>query len=119
MNGKKLGVSGRTDLSRSGVSLRVELLKSIPSNLGILRRSGSTVLDMCYVAKGALEGFIDKNINLWDFAASMLIVQEAGGVVTNLDNATVTLDHTIKQSIVATNGHIHKELLKWISTEKN
>ncbi len=119
MNGRKLGVSERSELSRCGISLRIELLKSIPANLGILRRSGSTVLDMCYVAKGALEGFIDRNINVWDFAASMLIVQEAGGTVTTLDHTPPALDHTKKQSIIATNGQIHKELLQWISTEKN
>jgi myo-inositol-1(or 4)-monophosphatase len=118
MNGRKLSISPIKDLSESGVSLRIELLKSIPSNLGVLRRSGSTVLDMCYVAKGSLEGFIDKNINVWDFAAAMLIVQEAGGVVTTLDNKAPTLIPNKKQSIIATNGYLHKELLKWISTEK-
>ena len=117
MNGKQLSISTRSHLSASGISLRMEMLKSIPSNLGILRRSGSTVLDMCYVAKGSLEGFIDRNINLWDFAASMLIVEEAGGKVTTIDNKPPLLDPTKKQSIIATNGHIHKELLKWISTE--
>jgi myo-inositol-1(or 4)-monophosphatase len=118
MNGRKLGISQIKDLSESGVSLRIELLKSIPSNLGVLRRSGSTVLDMCYVAKGSLEGFIDKNINVWDFAAAMLIVKEAGGMVTTLENKAPILNRNTKQSIIATNGYLHKELLKWISTEK-
>ena len=118
MNGKKLSISSRSHLSESGISLRIEMLKSVPSHFGILRRSGSTVLDMCYVAKGSLEGFIDRNISIWDFAASMLIVEEAGGLVTTLDNEAPLLDPTKKQSIIATNGHLHKELLKWISTEK-
>ena len=118
MNGKKLSISMRSTLPQSGVSLRIEMLKNIPENFGILRRSGSTVLDMCYVAKGSLEGFIDRSINVWDFAASMLIVREAGGVVTTLKNKEPILDPKIKQSIIATNGLIHKELLTWISTEK-
>jgi myo-inositol-1(or 4)-monophosphatase len=118
MNGKQLSVSSRSDLSISGISLRIEMLKSIPENFGILRRSGSTVLDMCYVAKGSLEGFIDRNINVWDFAASMLIVSEAGGMVTTLEQSPPLLDSTKKQSIIATNRLIHKELLKWISPEK-
>lgn len=118
MNGKQLSVSSRANPSISGVSLRVEMLKTIPENVGILRRSGSTVLDMCYVAKGSLEGFVDRHINVWDFAASMLIVQEAGGVVTTIDQGKPILDSPKKQTIVASNGHIHKELLKWISQEK-
>ncbi len=118
MNGKKLSISQRSTLLQSGISLRIEMLKSIPEHFGILRRSGSTVLDMCYVAKGSLEGFIDRNINVWDFAASMLIVQEAGGIVTTLNNTPLLLNPAIKQSVIATNGLIHKELLKWISTEK-
>jgi myo-inositol-1(or 4)-monophosphatase len=73
---------------------------------------------MCYVAKGSLEGFIDRNINVWDFAASMLIVSEAGGMVTTLEQSPPLLDSTKKQSIIATNRLIHKELLKWISPEK-
>lgn len=118
MNGKKLSISPRSTLSESGISLRIEMLKSVPENLGVLRRSGSAVLDMCYVAKGSLEGFVDHSINIWDFAAAMLIVQEAGGIVTTLNNTPLLLDPAKKQSIIATNGLIHKELLKWISTEK-
>lgn len=117
MNGKKLSISSRSSLLESGVSVRIDMLKHVPSHIGVLRRSGSTVLDMCYVAKGSLEGFMDKTINVWDFAASMLIVQEAGGTVTTLDNKTPLLDPLHKQSIIATNGLIHKDLLKWISTE--
>jgi myo-inositol-1(or 4)-monophosphatase len=118
MNGKKLSVSQTANLKGSGVSLRVEMLKKLPHNdIGVLRRSGSTVLDMCYVAKGSLEGFIERGINIWDFAASTLIVQEAGGTVTNLDKTQTLLDPTRKHSIIATNGLIHKELLTWISME--
>ncbi len=118
MNGKKLSISPKCNLADSGVSLRIEMLKEIPKNLGVLRRSGSTVLDMCYVAKGSLEGWMERNINLWDYAAAMLIVQEAGGVVTTLNNEQVPLDSSKKQSLIASNGHIQGELLKWILTEK-
>ena len=115
MNGKKLSISKRSDFLHAGISVHTDFLKNAPSQPGVLRRSGTTVLDMCYVAKGSLEGFIDRNINLWDFAASMLIVQEAGGKVTTLDNKPLSFDPKIKQSLIASNGYLHKEIVQWIS----
>ena len=50
-----------------------------------MRYSGCAALDLAYVASGRLDGFFQKNINLWDVAAGALMVKEAGGVVTDLN----------------------------------
>ena len=50
-----------------------------------MRRAGSAALDLCDVANGRFDGFWELNLNPWDFAAGILLVQEAGGVVTRLD----------------------------------
>ena len=49
------------------------------------RRSGSASLDLAYVAAGRYDGFFQKNLNLWDIAAGIILVQEAGGIIDNLD----------------------------------
>lgn len=52
---------------------------------GDVRRSGSAALDMAYVAAGRYDGFWEKGLKPWDIAAGMLLVQEAGGLVTDFD----------------------------------
>ena len=51
-----------------------------------MRYSGCAALDLAYVASGRLDGFFHNKINLWDVAAGKLIVEEAGGVVNNIQN---------------------------------
>lgn len=56
-----------------------------------LRRTGSAALDLCYVACGRFDGFWELNLKPYDIAAGMLIVQEAGGIVTDFDGGTAGL----------------------------
>ena len=56
----------------------------IESNLNI-RRSGSAALDMAYVGAGRYDGYFQKNLNIWDIAAGIIIVKEAGGKINNID----------------------------------
>ncbi len=74
-----------------------------------VRRLGSAALDLAYVAAGRFDGFWEINLNPWDVAAGILLVQEAGGKVTqyNGDNYWIT-----DNNILATNGLIHDELSK-------
>ncbi len=51
----------------------------------IYRRSGSAALDMAYVASGRFDGYFQNNLNLWDIAAGIVIVKEAGGIVNEID----------------------------------
>ena len=50
-----------------------------------LRVSGSAALDMAYVASGRLDGFYQKQLNIWDIAAGLIIIREAGGIISPID----------------------------------
>jgi len=82
--------------------------KILTSSQGI-RRLGSAALDLCYVARGSFEGYYEAFLLPWDVSAGILIVQEAGGIVTTDKNRAYNLDKD--NIVVATNSHIHKELL--------
>lgn len=73
-----------------------------------IRRSGSAALDLAYVACGRLDGYFERNLKPWDFAAGSLILEEAGGRVTDFQLGPV--DVSSNQDIIATNGWIHEEL---------
>lgn len=73
-----------------------------------LRRIGSAAIDLCYVACGRAEAYVEGELFPWDYAASVRIVEEAGGKVTTFSGETPALDRA--QSILATNGHIHEEI---------
>lgn len=73
-----------------------------------VRRDGSAALDLCFVACGRLDGFWEKKLAPWDVAAGSLIVREAGGRVTNLENGPLDMN---SGHILATNGLIHKEMV--------
>jgi myo-inositol-1(or 4)-monophosphatase len=72
-----------------------------------VRRDGSAALDLCSVACGRFEGFWEFGLNSWDTAAGMLIVEEAGGTVTDLEGGAY---HPGGRSILATNGRVHNEM---------
>jgi myo-inositol-1(or 4)-monophosphatase len=73
-----------------------------------IRRAGAAALDLCDVACGRFEGFWELTLAPWDVAAGILIVREAGGVVTDLAGAPATVTHT---PIVAGNPTMHAWLL--------
>jgi myo-inositol-1(or 4)-monophosphatase len=73
-----------------------------------VRRAGSAALDLCYVACGRYDGFWEFNLNPWDTAAGVLIVEEAGGRVTRFNNEPFSID---SRQVLASNGLIHAELL--------
>ncbi len=73
-----------------------------------VRRPGAAALDLAFVAAGRLDGFWELKLNPWDVAAGWLLVEEAGGRVTGLKDEPYRLGNPY---IVATNGHLHDELL--------
>jgi myo-inositol-1(or 4)-monophosphatase len=73
-----------------------------------VRRAGAAALDLANVAAGRYDGFWEFNLNPWDTAAGVLIVQEAGGIVTRFDGTPFRLD---SREVLATNGLIHEEVL--------
>lgn len=77
--------------------------KSIP-----VRRLGSAALDLCWTAAGRFDGFYEHKLQAWDSAAGFLIVQEAGGTVTDLKGNKY---NPYQPGIIASNGQIHDQLL--------
>lgn len=80
-----------------------------------LRRLGSAAIDLCYVACGRFDGYYEFFLNPWDSAAGFLIVEEAGGKVTNFKGEYYS---PYQEKIIATNGRIHDELVAWINNIK-
>jgi myo-inositol-1(or 4)-monophosphatase len=77
-----------------------------------VRRLGSAALDLAYTAAGRFDGFWEVRLHAWDMAAGALLVREAGGHVTHYHNREFELGH---DSIVATNGIIHQELIQLLA----
>ncbi len=73
-----------------------------------VRRAGSAALDLCNVASGRYDGFWEFNLNPWDTAAGVLIVEEAGGKVTRFDGSPFELNSL---ETVASNGLLHEAML--------
>jgi myo-inositol-1(or 4)-monophosphatase len=73
-----------------------------------LRRAGAASLDLAYVASGRLDGYWEEKIAVWDVAAGILLVREAGGRVTGYRGEAADIR---SGRIVATNGIIHPEVL--------
>lgn len=81
------------------------------------RDIGSAALALAYVALGAYDGFLDfcREVKLHDVAAGVLLIQEAGGQTTNLQGKNYNVK---KDYLIATNGHLHKEVLKIFRSAK-
>lgn len=122
LNGESIGVNAKERL-RMGVvgtgfpydrAQRAEPLCEALGNLlrqsGDVRRLGAAALDLCYVAAGRLVGYYEMSLKPWDCAAGSLIVEEAGGTVTDMAGGA----HDIFKSsgLIATNGPVHAELVE-------
>ena len=88
-----------------------EFNQVLPKVQGI-RRGGSAALDLAYVAAGRFDGYWEAHLSPWDWAAGVLMIQEAGGIVTDRNSQPWTFE---SKKMVATNGCIHEELLRVIS----
>jgi myo-inositol-1(or 4)-monophosphatase len=72
------------------------------------RCDGCASLDLCHVAAGCLDAYWEIDLEVWDYAAGALIVREAGGVVTSVSGE---LNHPRRRDILASNGHLHREMV--------
>ena len=117
-NNKRLRVSKRENFSDCIIGTGIphanrtypnylDSIDSVSKSCSGLRRMGSAAMDLAYVASGKLDGFWEKNLNLWDVSAGILIVREAGGKVTLPDGKEWTTD---SKDILASNLLIHQEL---------
>jgi len=77
-----------------------------------VRRLGAAAVDLCHVASGKVDGFWEFNLHPWDSAAGILIVKEAGGVVTQMDGSTYSI---FDDQILASNSLIHEKMKQIIN----
>lgn len=121
LNNRRLRVSGRPSMKNAllttglpykpeqNLPLFIKTLEAlIPDTAGI-RRPGSAALDLAYVAAGRFDGFWEFNLNTWDIAAGVLIVQEAGGLISDLVGGNTHLD---TGNILAASPKVFKEMVK-------
>ena len=80
-----------------------------------VRRLGSAAIDLCWVAAGRFDGFYEHHLQAWDAAAGFLIVEEAGGKVTDYKGDYYS---PYQPHLLATNGKIHEEILDIINNRK-
>ncbi len=78
-----------------------------------IRRGGSAALDLCYVACGRAEGFFERNLKPWDYAAGIAILREAGGMATVFSGNEPS--YSVPSDILASNGIIHEDMMKIIN----
>ena len=103
-NNQRIRVSKKNTLDECLFGSNLESLKNIELNLRI---SGSAALDLAYVAAGRLDGFFQKKLNLWDIAAGVIILSEAGGNISPLD-----LKQIKNHKIIASSEIIYENLNK-------
>ena len=104
LNNQRLRVSKKNFLDDCLFSSNQEGLKFSDLNM---RLSGCAALDLAYVASGRLDGFFHNRINIWDIAAGVLLVEEAGGIVNDLSNF-----HNNSINIRASSSAINEKMLE-------
>jgi len=121
LNGRRIRVSSASRLSKSllATGFPYDLRESKANNFDhfqnfalrvhAVRRAGSAALDLCYVAAGRFDGFWEMKLGPWDLAAGGLMVQEAGGRVTDFQGRPLGLDG---RQVLASNSRIHREMMK-------
>lgn len=128
LNGKRIRVSKAKTLSDSLVVTGfpydrkqnpedyLGMLRAFLTRVQCIRRTGSAAMDLCYVACGRFDGYYEMKLAPWDKAAGMMIVEEAGGKLTDFEGNPLTLSGPQN---LATNGLIHREMLKALQPFKN
>jgi myo-inositol-1(or 4)-monophosphatase len=123
LNDKRLRVAARKKLNeivlatgipflgREGHETFVGELGQVMAATGGVRRFGAASLDLAYVAAGRFDGFWERGLAPWDVAAGIVLVREAGGVVTDLGGGA---DMLFGGTILASNEHLHAPVLKLI-----
>jgi len=120
LNGKRIRVSNRSKLESALISTGMPKQKrhlqsyfasieQMHGSIAGIRRSGSTTLDLAYVAAGFLDAYWNVETQPWDMAVGSLLIREAGGMVTDIDGGT---DFMQAGSIVATNPKLIKPIIQ-------
>ena len=120
MNGQKIAVSTNNNLEKSMITYDnifhndeniLKRFENIINKSFTVRITGSAIYDYCLVASGKIDSRIWNNSKIYDFAAGVLIVEEAGGKITDFNGKQITLE---SKDIIASNGLLHKNILNTI-----
>jgi myo-inositol-1(or 4)-monophosphatase len=126
LNGKAIHVSSRKKIKEAllttgfsyleGENLHreIEILGRLSGLARAIRRPGSAALDLAYTARGVFDGFWETGLSPWDVAAGALLVEEAGGLVTNFSNKPFSVED---EHILAANPFLHTPLRQTIDPD--
>lgn len=119
LNSKRLRVSARDQMNEALIATGMPfkgrashpeypaMLEAVTGSAAGVRRFGSAALDLCYVAAGRYDGFWEFALSPWDIAAGLVILREAGAVVSDVEGNDCRME---TGDILATNGRLHKNL---------
>ena len=107
LNNKRIRVSKKNNINECLFATSGSLEKNFDFSY---RKSGSAALDMAYIACGRYDGYFQKNLQIWDIAAGLIIVKEAGGIINDID-----LNNFKDIKIIASSPDINDKLMKKIS----
>ena len=103
-NNQRIRVSKKNKFNECLFGSNLDSIKNFELNMRI---SGSAALDLAYVAAGRLDGFFQKKLNIWDIAAGIIILEEAGGKISPLDNKKIK-----NHLVIASSENIFEDLNK-------
>ena len=123
LNDKKISVSNESDFqkaliatgfpytcgeSKEDLEFLVDRIKKVLPNCQDIRRLGSASVDLCMVAKGVFEAYYEIGLASWDLAGGMIILKEAGGLVSDIDGNELNIFK--HKCLVSSNGKVHQKL---------
>lgn len=121
-NGKPIHVSDKKTVKESFVSVGTSpydedlreksliVIANLLRNCTDIRRMGAAALDLSYIAMGKFDCFYEEILRPWDYAAGAIIIEEAGGKITDLEGNALSYEKS--RGILASNGYTHEELQK-------
>ena len=121
LNDRRIRVSGTNDMGYTllatgfpykdmkNLDLWTDCFRALLPETSGVRRAGSAALDLAWVAAGRYDGFWEFGLNAWDIAAGVLLIQEAGGMVSEVDGGR---DQLISGDIMAANPAIYRKMLR-------
>jgi myo-inositol-1(or 4)-monophosphatase len=120
LNGRRLRVSATAELLQALLitGFPYDVRQDLPGKLRLfnrfmgeaqaIRRDGAAALDLCYLAAGRVDAFWEERLEIWDMAAGVLLIEEAGGRASRFDGSGLGLG---PDELVASNGHLHEAML--------
>ncbi len=126
LNGRRLRVSAATELLQSllitgfpydlrdDLEAKLRLFTRFMGHVRAIRRDGAAALDLCYVAAGRADGFWEERLQPWDMMAGVVMIEEAGGLITRFDGSPVGL---CADQMVAAGPALHASMLQVLQQE--